>query len=150
MKLTEHFTLEELTTTSTGYDNTPSAHVIENLKVLATTLELIRTALGKPIQVTSAYRSLKVNNAVKGSAALSFHTQGLAADIKIKGLTPFEVCSLIKNSGIPYDKLILEDLGTNGGWTHIQIQKDPKENRMEEYTIRTGTGYLKGIVQKGK
>jgi len=145
MKLTEHFTLEELTTTITGYDNTPSASVIENLKLLASTLERIRSLLGKPITVSSAYRSLKVNNAVKGAGS-SLHLVGLAADLKVKSMTACEVCVAIQNSDIKYDKLILEF----DSWTHIQVQKDPKENRMEEYTIRAGTGYLKGIVPKGK
>lgn len=147
MNLSPHFTLEELTATSTGHDNTPTPAIIENLKILASTLERIRTALGKPVTINSAYRSTKVNNAVRGEMG-SFHTQGLAADIRVKGMTPYEVCMAIKESGIPYDKLILEELGSNGGWTHIQVQKDPAKNRMEEYTIRTGTGYLKGIVPK--
>lgn len=149
MNISPHFTLAELTVTNTGLDNTPTPAIIENLKVLASTLERIRTALGKPITVNSAYRSPRVNNAVRGAMG-SFHTQALAADIRVKGMTPYEVCMAIKASGIPHDKLILEELGSNGGWTHIQVQKDPAKNRMEEYTIRTGTGYLKGIVPKGK
>lgn len=147
MNISPHFTLAELTVTNTGIDNTPTPSIIENLKALSSTLERIRTALGKPITINSAYRSAKVNNAVRG-AALSFHTQGLAADIRVKDMTPYEVCKAIEASGIKYDKLILEELGSNGGWTHIQVQKDPTKNRMEEYTIRTGTGYLKGIVPK--
>ena len=145
MNISEHFTLQELTITNTGLDNTPTPEIINNLKILASTLERIRTALGKPITINSAYRSPKVNNAVRG-AGLSFHTQALAADIRVKGMTPYEVCKAIQDSGIPYDKIILEF----DSWCHIQVQKDPAKNRMEEYTIRTGTGYLKGIVPKGK
>lgn len=150
MNISPHFTLAELTVTNTGLDNTPTPAIIENLKILASTLELIRTSLNKPITINSAYRSPRVNNAIRGSAASSMHLTGQAADLRVKGMTPYEVCMAIKASGIQYDKLILEDLGSNGGWTHIQVQKDPAKNRMEEYTIRTGTGYLKGIVPKGK
>ena len=145
MNMSPHFTLAELTITSTGLDNTPTPEIISNLKILASTLERIRTSLNKPVTVNSAYRSPRVNNAVRG-AGLSLHTQGLAADIRVKGMTPYEVCKAIQDSGIPYDKIILEF----DSWCHIQVQRDPAKNRMEEYTIRTGTGYLKGIVPKGK
>lgn len=143
--LSPHFTLEELTITSTGIDNTPSASIITNLTLLATTLEAIRTLLGKPIQVTSAYRSTRVNNAVRG-AGNSSHLYGLAADIKVVGMTPIEVCTAIKNSGISIDQCILEF----DNWTHIGIRDNPKMNRNQFLTIRTGTGYLNGIVPKGK
>jgi CheY-like chemotaxis protein len=143
MNISPHFTLAELTVTNTGLDNTPSPAIIENLKVLASTLERIRTLLGKPIQVTSAYRSTRVNNAVRGAAG-SFHLVGLACDLQVAGMTPYEVCKAIQDSPISYDKLILEF----DSWCHIQVQKDPAKNRMEEYTIRTGTGYLRGIVPK--
>ena len=144
-QLSPHFTLKELTITSTGLDNTPSASVITNLTLLATTLEAIRKLLDKPIQVTSAYRSTRVNNAVKG-AGNSAHLHGLAADIKVVGMTPLEVCTAIKNSGISVDQCILEF----DNWTHIGIRDNLKMNRNQYLTIRTGTGYLNGIVPKGR
>lgn len=148
MNISPHFTLAELTVTNTGLDNTPTPAIIENLKILASTLELIRTSLNKPITINSAYRSPRVNNAIRGSAASSMHLTGQAADLRVKGMTPYEVCMAIKASGIQYDKLILEDLGSNGGWTHIQVQLDESKNRMEDYTIRKGTGYVRGIIKK--
>lgn len=143
MNLTPHFTLEEMTVTNTGYDNTPSASVTVNLTLLASTLEAIRTLLGKPITVTSAYRSTQVNNAVKGAAG-SFHLEGLACDLRVAGMTPYEVCKAIQDSDISYDKLILEF----DSWCHIQVQKDSRKNRLERYTIRKGTGYINGIIKK--
>ena len=146
-KLSEHFTLEELTATNTGISNIPDELIVANLKTLCSTLEAVRSLLNKPIVVSSGYRNKEVNKAV-GGILNSFHTYGLAADLKVVGMTPYEVCTLIKASSLSYDKLILEDLGGNGGWTHIQVQQDQAKNRREEYTIRKGTGYLSGIIDK--
>lgn len=72
MQLTPHFTLAELTASTTaqrlGLDNTPSAAIVQRLGDLAKILERVRQYLGKPIIVTSGYRSLAVNKAVGGGA----------------------------------------------------------------------------------
>ena len=50
MKLTEHFSLDELTASETalrkGIDNTPPPAVTEKLRMLAATLEQVRSLLG--------------------------------------------------------------------------------------------------------
>lgn len=85
MKLTEHFTLEELTRSATavrlGIDNTPTKSIISNLAEVAQLLEKIRTTYSKPIIVTSGYRCEKLNKAV-GGAKGSQHRLGQAADIR--------------------------------------------------------------------
>lgn len=147
MKLTEHFTLEELTASNKAValkiDNTPSPVIQQNLLRLAMLLESIRSAVGKPLKVSSAYRCPALNKAV-GGASGSFHTRGLACDFSVVGYTPFELCVLIEKSGVSYDKLILEF----DRWVHIQIQDNVKNNRQQSFTIRDGTGYLYGIIQK--
>ena len=85
MKLTEHFTLEELIKSSTAdrlkIDNAPTKSIIFNLTEVAQLLEKIRTTYGKPIIVTSGYRCEALNNAVGGSKT-SQHRLGQAADIR--------------------------------------------------------------------
>ena len=66
MKLTEHFSLEELIKSSTAkakkIDNTPTQAAKTNLQRLASNiLEPIRLKYGKPIIVTSGYRSMALN-----------------------------------------------------------------------------------------
>jgi hypothetical protein len=60
MKLTDHFTLEELTDSDTavrlGIDNTPPPAIRPHLEVLAQGLEEVRRILGQPIIVRSGYR----------------------------------------------------------------------------------------------
>jgi len=126
-KLTEHFSLQELTKTTTGLDNNPTAEQVENLYSLALTLEQVRACIdGLPITITSGFRSKDVNVSVKGSDT-SDHCNGLAADIKVGALQPKELARLIKKSGIKYDQLILEPT-----WVHIGIGV-----RMRQQSLQT-------------
>jgi hypothetical protein len=122
MNLTEHFTLEELTTTDhREFDNTPNETERANLVRLAGLLELVKVALGgKPIMVNSAFRSKKVNDAV-GSKDTSQHRIGCAADIRVPGVTPDQVVKAVIAAKLPFDQIIREF----DRWTHISIPNDP-------------------------
>jgi uncharacterized protein YcbK (DUF882 family) len=123
MNLTEHFTLEELTTTDhRQFDNTPNETERANLVRLAGLLELVKVALGgKPIMVNSAFRSKKVNDAV-GSKDTSQHRVGCAVDIRVPGMTPDQVVKAVIAAKLPFDQLIREF----DRWTHISVPNDPK------------------------
>lgn len=116
--MTPHFSLDELTHTDhRELDNTPDDDARQNLYRLADFLEQIRALLnGKPIMVTSAYRSKAVNDAV-GSKDTSQHRLGCAADFRVPGMTPDEVVKKITLSGLPYDQVIREF----DRWTHVSI-----------------------------
>lgn len=79
MRLSEYFTLAELTVTSTGLKNEPDSHQLTHLKRLAYELDKLRRCVG-PLRVTSGFRASAVNRAVGGSST-SAHLTGLAADI---------------------------------------------------------------------
>lgn len=114
--MTEHFSLQELCFTNhRQFDNTPNAEQTENLQRLAEFLEKVRSLLGKPILIDSAFRSPEVNQAV-GSTSKSQHLRGCAADFRVPGMTPAEVVKAIVASDLRYDQIILEL-----GWTHISI-----------------------------
>ena len=120
MNLSENFTLEEMIASETAarhhIDQTPSNDVLMNLRRLALFLEDVRKLLGKPIQISSAYRSPLANEAVGGKKT-SQHCRGAAADIKVKGMTPDQVVRAIVKSGLQYDQVIREF----DSWTHISI-----------------------------
>jgi putative chitinase len=118
MNLSPHFTLAELTITDhREFDNTPDEKSLENLKRLAVFLEQIKAIFGgKPILVSSAYRSAPVNAAV-GSKEKSQHRVGCAADFRIPGITPDEIVRRIVASDLKYDQVIREF----DRWTHISI-----------------------------
>jgi hypothetical protein len=145
MKLSEHFTLEELTVSETavrrGLDNTPDNDALYDLKRLAEFLELVRTTLGKPIKVNSAYRSPAVNASVGGSKT-SQHCKGQAADIRVAGMNPRQVCQAIIAAKLPFDQLIQEfwNPKTGGGWTHVSIPpKDKPPRKMALIIDRAGS-----------
>jgi hypothetical protein len=118
MNLTPHFTLEELTITEhRELDNTPNDEAKANLTRLAEFLERVKVLLGgKPIMVNSAYRSIAVNEAV-GSKGTSQHILGCAADIRVPGMTPDEVCKAVIGSDLPFDQIIREF----DRWTHVSV-----------------------------
>lgn len=139
-KLSEHFTLEEMTITShRDLDNTPSPENIEHLKVTAAGMELVRSLLNDlPIHVTSGYRSDAVNKAVGGSST-SDHPHGWCCDFICPSFgTPIEICRAIAGSGIRFDQLIQE-----GTWVHCSFS--PKM-RGEILTKNPhGSGYISGL-----
>jgi uncharacterized protein YcbK (DUF882 family) len=140
MNLTEHFTLDELTSSETaernGWDNTPNETELANLKRLALFLEDIKTALGgKPIMVSSGYRGKQVNDAV-GSKDSSQHRTGCAVDFRVPQLTPDQVVKAVVASGLPYDQLIREF----DRWTHLSIPNTPETAPRRQVLIIDKTG----------
>jgi putative chitinase len=137
-KLTEHFTLEELTHTDhREFDNTPNEAETANLERLALFLEQVKEMLGgKPIMVNSAFRSSAVNQAV-GSKESSQHRVGCAADIRVPGMTPDEVVKAVIASGMGYDQIIREF----DRWTHISVPntKDMTPRRQALIIDKSGT-----------
>ena len=135
MKLSEHFTLAELTVTNhRTLDNTPDAGEIENLRRLAVFLERVKDRLGgRSIMVNSAYRSKAVNDAC-GSRDTSQHRLGSAADIRVPGMTPDAVVRAVMTSGLAYDQIIRELT-----WTHISIPNAGAPRKMALIIDRAGT-----------
>jgi len=124
MKLTENFSLNELTKSQTaerkGIDNTPSAEHQENLKSLCEMiLQPIRDHFGKVVSVSSGYRSVELCVAI-GSSTGSQHAKGQASDFEIFGVSNKELADYI-DQNLDYDQLILEywkESDPNSGWVH--------------------------------
>lgn len=149
-KLSEHFTLEEMTYSATavkkGLINIPSKAEIKNLKELCTKiLEPLRKEIGLPIKINSGYRSVKVNAAV-GGVSTSAHVFGYAADIvcpqygNAKEFTKY-VADFLKRNNIAFDQCILEF----DTWCHIGIRHQDGRQRKQLLTIRKKQT-LEGIV----
>ena len=140
-QLTPHFTLEEFTDSQTaarrGIHNVPTANSQErkNLQRTAEIMELVRTILGgKPILISSGYRSQWLNSAVGGSKN-SAHTHGLAVDFSCPGFgAPLQICEALdphmRELGI--DQLIHE----YKAWVHLGLS-DSDEPRHMAMTIDT-------------
>ncbi len=147
-QLSPNFTLEELTTTNTGLDNTPNADEKARLQLLAEFMEKVRAVLGnKSISVNSAFRSAAVNNAV-GGVSNSAHRLGYACDFVCPSFgTPLDVCRALDAAGtagtIVFDQLIQE-----GTWTHVsrdQTGNGTGAPRMMRLTLIGPGQYASGI-----
>ena len=131
MKLSKNFTLQELTRTSReNLQNvnieqaTNDLAVLQNLTDLAVKiLQPIRDFYGKPVKVTSGYRSKALNIAVGGSQT-SQHSHGEAADIQIEGISVDKLFEDLKSGKVvPLDdvgQVIKEKVGS-AEWIHISI-----------------------------
>ena len=138
-KLSQHFTLGELTKTSyhTLDGNIPSHVAIENLTRLCLWLELLRERYNRrygdgeiPVVITSGYRSEEVNR-LCGGAKGSNHLTGCAVDIRCAGPEQMirYACILLDTAdenGWEMDELIQEKRGTTY-WVHFAVR--PMDNR---------------------
>jgi hypothetical protein len=154
MNLSPNFSAAELvesdTATRLGLDNRPGYAEMGNLYLLAERLESIRSALGDvPILVSSAYRSPKLNAAVKGSPR-SAHLQGLAADFRAPAFgTPRNVAGFLADPkrmrDLQIDQLIFE-----GTWVHVAFRApedgQPRGEVLSANFTPSGTQYVRGIT----
>lgn len=146
--LTEHFTLAEATFSHTavrlGIDNAPADdNIVRNLRRTAEFLERVRAVLGAPILVSSWYRCLALNAAVRG-ARNSQHLAGLAVDFTAPRFgAPADICRAILAAALPFDQLIHE-----GAWVHVSIPDVCHAPRHDVLTARFGGGvtYQRGIA----
>ena len=141
MKLSQHFTLGELTKTSAkGIDNTPSHAAVLNLKNLCENwLEPLREKSGGPVLINSGFRSEAVNKAIGGVKG-SNHLTGGAGDIRVTGLEQAirYACILLdisEKSKRDYDELLIERSPKGTYWLHFAVR--PKDNRRKVRFIQT-------------
>lgn len=145
-RLTEHFTLEELTVSPTakklGLPNTPTADHIANMKYCCEKiLEPVRAHFGKAVQVNSSYRAPAVNKAVGGSKT-SQHVNGQAIDFEIPGIDNKVVADWVADN-LEFDQVILEFYtkgDKNSGWVHASIKKEGGNRRQRLVATKSKAG----------
>lgn len=144
MKLSEHLDLSEIIRSESakrnGISNMPIEAHIANLKLLAENIfQPIRNNFRCPIHISSGYRSIELNRAVKGSAT-SQHCTGEAIDIDMdgspNGVTNKMVFNYIKDN-LEFDQLIWE-FGTNENpdWVHVSYESTGKQRKQVLKAIR--------------
>ena len=122
MNLSAHFTLAELTRTSSGQPNVPNAAETKALAALCSSLlEPLRAKFG-PVSIHSGFRSKAVNEAIGGSKT-SQHMKGEAADFHCADAQLEDVMRwIVTESGLKYGQVILE--GHTAGeptWIHLSL-----------------------------
>ena len=107
-QLSKNFNMKEFQSPGTG-----EVKVDEKLVAL---LQKMRDITGKPVIITSGYRTVAYNNTLLDNGAIkdSNHTKGTAADIKIPGMSPSEVARLA-------DEIGFDGIGTYKTFTHVDV-----------------------------
>lgn len=138
--ISEHITEAEAfksqTATRKGINNsTTDAEVLANMRHVAELFEQIRAHFGKPIGISSFYRSPALNKAV-GGAKTSQHVKGEAIDIDADifgGVKNSEIFAFAKT--LDFDQLLWEFGDANEpAWVHISRKRIGK-NRKQILTI---------------
>ena len=94
--------------------------LMDNVTLLCENLQVLRDHIGKPIRVISGYRSPKYNRRI-GGARRSQHMLAKAADIKVSGMTPAEVKSVIVQL-IKEGKMKSGGVGLYTTFTHYDVR----------------------------
>ena len=131
MKLSPNLSLAEVTKSATaikrGIANAPTQEHLQNLKRVAEhVFQPIREHFGKPLAVSSGYRSAQLNELIGGSKR-SQHSKGEALDLDADvygGLTNAAVFNYIKDH-LTFDQLIWE-FGTDEepAWVHVSYKAE--------------------------
>lgn len=129
-QLSKYTTLQEVIKSNTAsvlqIQNIPNDEQIRNLKLLCTEIfDKVREHFGKPIAITSGFRSVELNKRIGGSKS-SQHLEGKALDIDgdlLGGVCNKDIFLYIKNN-CTFDQLIWEFGSENApDWVHVSYNK---------------------------
>ena len=139
-KLSPHFTLGELTTSShKEVYNIPTHEAIANLRNLCPWLEALRERYGEPVIINSGYRSPQLNRKV-GGVATSNHLTGCAVDIRVYGKEQLLRYATIlldyaDETHQDFDELLLEK-GPHGKlWLHFAVRPTANRRKIDFLTV---------------
>ena len=152
MNLSKNFSLSELTKSQTaerkGIDNVPSEEHIQNLIHLAeTVLQPIRNEFGRPVVISSGYRSPELCEAI-GSSSKSQHAKGEAADFEVPGMDNKVLATWISKN-TEFDQLILEfykEGDPNSGWVHCSAVKEGTRKQVLKASKEEGKTKYENII----
>jgi hypothetical protein len=150
MKLSKHFTLEELLITKhkdlKALQETEVKPFLNNLYIVCNyILEPIRNYYKVPVTVTSGFRGKALNERVGGNIN-SDHCKGLAADFIVKDKKVDDIFNDIKDGKIDicYRQLIKEIIDGKE-WIHIaglRLPYDEKDKYMQKLTTKDGKNFV--------
>lgn len=138
MQISTHLSLKEVTNSDRakrfGIDNTPTTEHLVNLRLIAEKIfEPIRLHFGKPILISSGYRSKELNDKTPGASLTSQHSTGEALDLDQDsantGITNKMVFDYIKDN-LEFDQLIWEyGNSKNPDWVHVSYESTGKQRK---------------------
>lgn len=150
MRLSENFTLNEFLRSATAarerIANVPTRrHIAAMVALCENVLEPVRAHFGRPVRITSGFRSPELCVAV-GSSRSSQHAKGEAADFELRGISNYDVAAWIRDN-LQFDQLILENYvrgQPNSGWIHCSYRVDRARRSVLTYSRRK---YFPGLLR---
>lgn len=109
VQIAKHFKVREFACK----DGSPVVFIDE---YLVTILDILRNKIGKPIIITSGYRTPEWN-AKCGGAKYSYHMRGMAADIRVEGMSAKEIANKL-NAIVPNECGII----VYNSWVHFDVR----------------------------
>lgn len=118
VQLTKHFKVKEFACK----DGSPVVFIDD---YLVSVLEILRNKIGKPVIITSGYRTPTRNSSV-GGAKYSYHMRGMAADFLVESMNTKELAKKL-------DEIVPDGCGiiVYNNWVH--------------FDVRSGKKYRKGV-----
>lgn len=118
VKLTKHFKVKEFACKD-------GSQVVFIDDYLVSILDILRNQIEKPVIITSGYRTPEWNKKSNG-AKYSYHMRGMAADIRVDGMSAKEIANKL-------NKIVPDECGiiVYRNWVH--------------FDVRTGKKYRKGV-----
>ena len=149
-KISEHFTLEELTYSKTasakGLPNEPNAvQTVHLCRLVYDILEPFRLVWGDAIEVTSGFRGFEKIQKLEHSSATSVHPEGLAVDIRPKNMQRIKEFKQrfrdwLHEERKEYDQYI--DETRNGSeWVHLGHFTVSGKQRRQDLITTDGVNY---------
>lgn len=118
VKLGRHFKVKE-------FSCRDGSQVVFIDDYLVSILDILRNKIGKPVIINSGYRTPEWNAKCSG-AKYSYHMRGMAADIRVNGISPKELANKL-NEIVPDECGII----VYNAWVH--------------FDVRSGKKYRKGV-----
>jgi zinc D-Ala-D-Ala carboxypeptidase len=155
IKLSEHFTLDELTLTSRleyqAQNRILDDRLLQNLRNVAGLLEAVRDIVKVPIKATSGYRCHALNLA-EGSSDRSQHLKGEAADIIPIGIDIGDafraIWRQVSEHKLEVGQLIFETAVRSYGvasWIHVSLGSPWREQARCNQVLRMENGVYKTL-----
>ncbi len=111
IQVAENFRLREFQCRDGSYQVVLHSGLLQKLQAL-------RSALQRPVLITSGYRN-PVHNARVGGAPNSLHLKGMAADIYVRGLSLEQLARAARD-------LDFTGIGIYGAFLHVDIRENHK------------------------
>lgn len=106
---------------------------------LVKTLQNVRSHFGKPLSITSAYRTESHNKSVNGATS-SYHIKGMAADFTVTGVSNREIASYLEKSGAKG----IGFYNYTGGFVHVDTRAEKyywkQDSKNSKYYSVSGFG----------